>query len=298
MIRIELLDRSEIKITRRSQNHGPNLFFATQISFGLDSMHICTSLAATPCRKPPLGYPRPNPANAPIVVMFGLQPDLPGSGALRSLESLSLLLFHAQRPLNAIEASCSIERNPNNLQVRIRRLLQRVANSLGRLFLHWEKCKDAQVRHVPTTNAKLLSDHWVGWYPTAQKRNTSVKLRISPVCKRARWCTERGYHKVWCYSERKACLVRSDRSRATCPTCSTPRHYRVHAADRNNTLLVKSHSRLRQDVEKSWIESTLIMSLRNGGEWGQTGPCATANLKQWVPKNSMFLHIRNNPYFL
>ena len=37
---------------------------------------------------------------------------------------------------------------------------------------------------------------------------------------------------------------------------------------------------LRPAAEKSWIDSTLIMSLGNGGEWGQKGPYATANLNQ------------------
>ena len=35
----------------------------------------------------------------------------------------------------------------------------------------------------------------------------------------------------------------------------------------------------------------------DGGEWGQKGPHATANLNQRVPKNSMFWHIRHDSYF-
>ena len=62
---------------------------------------------------------------------------------------------------------------------------------------------------------------------------------------------------------------------------------------------IAAASRPRQQLKSlDWIDSTLIMSLRNGGGRGQKRPYATANLNQHVAIKSMFLHIRNSPYFL
>ena len=73
-----------------------------------------------------------------------------------------------------------------------------------------------------------------------------------------------------------------------------------HLPDVTNTQALAS---ARQGLaspaaEKSWIDSTLIMSLRNGGGRGQRGLDTTASLNQGVMKNSMFSHIPDRSYFL
>ena len=74
-----------------------------------------------------------------------------------------------------------------------------------------------------------------------------------------------------------------------------------HLPDVTNTQALaraSDRSSICSSSEKSWIDSKLIMSLRNCGGRGQKGVDTTARLNEGVLKNSMFSHIPNRSYFL